>query len=379
MQRIEYIDTAKGIGNKSTLIGLYLLINSLFVLKYSMRILPELSFVATGIYLLFALFLLYLLSRPFQVNKILFGFLLLLTLSVLICLQYSIDPYSLNVDRWSAIHNFLDYLVNGIYPYSAQTHLGGYGSPFPVWQLFHLPFYLVGNVGLSFVLATLLFVHSIYQSKGLQSAFMCFVLLLCSPAFIYEVMVRSDLLSNFLVCCAVINYLFIYKVSIQRNIWLIGIIGGLFLCTRLSAVIPLIILYFREFLSISSKNKILLLFITICTFVITFIPFIFWNFSILHFTEYNPFVLQSRQGHLTDFLWIIPLGIFFSMTWKGSIEYYGKMALFLFLLVVFIFVHNMYIHQNWSSLFDGFYDITYFNMSLPFIILSLSFFFAKFK
>ena len=73
-----------------------------------------------------------------------------------------IDPYSIKVDRWSAIHNFLTCLLAGEYPYAAQTHLGGYGSPFPVWQLFHLPFYLLGNVGLSLIVAVIIFAYSVW-------------------------------------------------------------------------------------------------------------------------------------------------------------------------------------------------------------------------
>lgn len=64
-------------------------------------------------------------------------------------MQYLIDPYQIQVDRWSAIHNFINYLVHGRYPYMAPTHLGGYGSPFPVWQFLHIPFYYLNNVGLS--------------------------------------------------------------------------------------------------------------------------------------------------------------------------------------------------------------------------------------
>ena len=46
-------------------------------------------------------------------------------------------------------------------------------------------------------------------------------------------------------------------------------------------------------------------------------------------------------------------------------------AILLIMLVIVTFAHNMYLNNNWNELFDSAYDITYFNMSLPFIIMAM--------
>ena len=83
----------------------------------------------------------------------------------------------------------------------------------------------------------------------------------------------------------------------------------------------------------------------IISFVITFLPFLLWKSNMLLFFEYNPFILQTRQGHLTDLLLMIAIGIY----------------------VIVTFIHNMYLHDNWNELFESAYDITYFGMALPFL------------
>ena len=181
---------------------IYLLVNLLFVIKYGLR------YCSLPIVLLFCL--VYTLSVVFgiryvkRINIKLLGALSLLLFLSLLVIQNSIDPYSIQVDRWSAIHNFIYNLLHGQYPYSAQTHLGGYGSPFPVWQLFHIPFYFLGNVGLSIALATLVFYCVIYVVYDKAMSCYSFLLLLLSPAFVYEVLVRSDLITNFLLVASII-------------------------------------------------------------------------------------------------------------------------------------------------------------------------------
>ena len=115
-----------------TTLALYLVINVLFVEKYAARV--------TDYHLLFSLA--YLLGAYLSINIILkkvatsflstkwlicVGFLFI---CIALGIQYKINPLTIQVDRWSAIHNFLVNLFQGNYPYGSSTHLGGYGSPF---------------------------------------------------------------------------------------------------------------------------------------------------------------------------------------------------------------------------------------------------------
>ena len=111
------------------------------------------------------------------------------------------------MDRWSALYFPIKNLLNGIYPYIAQTHLGGNASPFPIWQLFHIPFYILGNVGLSFFFVLALFLWSIYRQWGYVCFLATSMLVFTTPALWYEVAVRSDYITIVISS----NYKYIYQ------------------------------------------------------------------------------------------------------------------------------------------------------------------------
>lgn len=356
---------------------LYLIINELFILKYSLRILPFAgTIICCLIYITFVLCFFYMI-RLYNVfshinTKTAIGGILSIIV-LLAFIQWMINPYQLQVDRWSAIHNFLDNLFNGKYPYAAQTHLGGYGSPFPVWHLFHIPFYLLGNVGLSFIIGMGLFFDAIRRLFGFNKALFAVLLLIMSPAYLYEVAVRSDLMTNFLLCAAIIIYLNHYKINFNQHYIFLAVIIGLMASTRLSAVIPFAVYFFYDYMKGGLHRQFVFPILFVSVFILTFLPFLLWDGEMLLFYEYNPFILQSRQGNIIDFVLFIPVGILLSLRWKRDIpQYMFNTACLLILLVVITFVHNMYENNNWNALFDSAYDITYFNMALPFIILSIS-------
>ncbi len=355
---------------------LYSCINALFILKYGLRIASlSTTIVACGLYVATIAGVLWSINeymkRP---RKSIFYPLIGIAIAGLVMLQLHFDPYELKVDRWSAIHNFLQNLLNGEYPYAAKTHLGGYGSPFPIWQIIHLPFYLLGNVGLSFVFFLLLFTDAIRRIASLREATVAFLLLILSPAFLYEVSVRSDLISNFLLCATILMYLHHYKMTLEKNWVLIAVISGLMMSTRLSIAIPFIVYYFYEYLR-CHQTRIQIIFpcLAILIFALTFLPFILWNGKMLFFFEYNPFVLQTRQGLWIDYALIMAICIVASVWLKSRRHHYMlTSAICLLALVVVTFVNNMYIYDCWSELFDSRFDITYFNMALPFAIAALS-------
>lgn len=355
---------------------LYSCINVLFILKYGLRITSlGTTIVACGLYVATITGVLWVINeymkRP---RKSIVYALIGIVIVGLVMLQLHFDPYTLKVDRWSAIHNFLRNLLNGEYPYAAQTHLGGYGSPFPVWQILHLPFYLLGNVGLSFIFFMLLFTDAIRRIASLRDATVAFLLLILSPAFLYEVSVRSDLLSNFLLCATILMHLHHYKMTLEKNWVLIAIICGLMMSTRLSIAIPFIVYYFYDYIRChQAKIQIIFPCLAILIFALTFLPFMLWNGKMLFFFEYNPFVLQTRQGVWVDYILITVICTAASVWLKNRWHYYMlTSAICVLALVVMTFVSNMYIYDCWSELFDSRFDITYFNMALPFAVVALA-------
>ncbi len=358
-------------------IFLFLFINGLFIFKYIGR-------TNYSPFLVFSLYTFVCVAVIFFQNKLsvklteralktLYYSISISIILIISGLLVSINPLSLQVDRWSAIHNFLTNLFSGQYPYSARTHLGGYGSPFPAWQFFHIPFFLIGNIALAMIFCVILLsIVLVWYSKSYKKSITYLSLIIISPAFWYEAAVRSDLLYNFILCFLIILYVNKKNMKISTKPILIGIICGIFLSTRISVIIPLSIYLFSDFLQSTKKQKIYFSLFSVSIFIVTFLPFIFWDFNSLFFFKYNPFVLQSRQGSVSVMILIAMLGIYFSMRWKSDIYLYCNYVTITLVLLVFLtFLHNMVIDHFVNGLFSSAYDISYFNMSIPFLIYSI--------
>lgn len=354
---------------------LYVFINALFVDKYISRITSHHWLIAIA-YMIGVCAVIWginwLLNNKKFSTKCFWGILIFFPI-IAIGIQYAIDPLSIQVDRWSAIHNFLSGMLQGLYPYGQQTHLGGYGSPFPVWQLLHLPFYIVGNVGLSIIVVTILFLWTLYRLYPKKVAIAASVLLCISPAFWYEVAVRSDLITNIMLSAIIVEWLVHKNIKLNDHwIW-IGCIVGLTLSTRFVAVIPICVIYGYEFLQMNWKKQSLFIFIVISIFALTMLPFVFWKGSTLLFFDYNPFVLQTRQGSWFVFLIFSIIAIGGTIWMRGRIAHRWIVTGFLLTsLVTMAFVEKMWQQNLWNGLYTSAFDITYLSIALPFYIEYLS-------
>lgn len=355
---------------------LYVIINALFVWKYIQRI-YEFPIIVVAVYVLLAIVGIWCVHKWLQQSQYPLRWLIGLScifVGFALTLQYTIDPLNIQVDRWSAIHNFLAGMLRGEYPYGCQTHLGGYGSPFPVWQVFHLPFYLLGNVGLSIVVVLLIYIWSLKQIYSTKTALIAFVLFLASPAFWYEIAVRSDLITNVLFVATMANWFAYKNVKLDDHTTILAIVAGLILSTRFVALIPLCVLYGVQFLTLGWKKQLYFLLLLVGTFALTFVPFIFWRGSTLLFFEYNPFVLQTRQGSWVVLIIFAVIAIALVLYLRKHQQYRSAITgIVLTLLVVLAFGEKMLIHDLWTELFSSNFDITYLSIALPFYIEHLSF------
>jgi hypothetical protein len=361
---------------------IYIFINSLFLFKYTTRIdflSPEIFFVSYIFFITVFFLLCKFINVRSNFQKVLLVFLLVFTGIFIVFIQNKINPVDINVDRWSAINNFILNLLHGISPYSAQTHLGGYGSPFPVWQIFHIPFFLLGDIALAMVFCFLCFIITIkWFTDSNKVALSSLFMLTLSPAFWYEVLVRSDLMYNFL--CVLIALLIIRKlnINIQSNTVRLGIICGLFLSTRLSIFIPFALYFFYEFKSINFKKQIIFLFIILLVFLLTFLPFAIWDFKTLFLSRHNPFVLQTSQSSGSEIIIVLFLVIYFSLRAKSNFNLtVSYISITFFILVGLTFLIRAFDNKFIWSIFSSAYDISYFNMALPFTIFSLSLFYYQ--
>lgn len=352
------------------IVFLYLIINILFVEKYASRV-TEYHLILSLVYTLVSCCIIYILHKKWcfkHTTKYLIGIGVLLLFGA-IAIQYAIDPFSLQVDRWSAIHNFLAAMLQGDYPYGQSTHLEGYGSPFPVWQILHLPFYLIGNVGLSIFIVTIVFIATLYYCHSSKVALIATILLGISPAFWYEIAVRSDLITNMLLVATIVEWLIHKNIKLSQYTIPVGIIAGLILSTRLIAIIPICVIYGYEFLHIGWKKQLLLILTTAATFALTFLPFLLWEGSTLLFFQYNPFVLQTRQGSWLVLCIFAIIAIAATLLMKNKLQYrFICTGVILSILVSLAFVEKMWQENLWGGLFSSAFDITYLSTALPFYI-----------
>ena len=357
--------------------GLYLLINGLFIFKYGLRIAEPLTVAAcaagysAGIALLFAFYR----KASHRIgNHTCLGLYILLTLTTLAgiaLLHLYVDPLTLKVDRWSALYNFSEFLLQGKYPYDAPTHLGGYGSPFPVWQFVHTPFYLLGDVGYGFSFFYLLLAVSLPRFFPRRQAFFFLLMLSAAPAFWYEAAVRSDLIYNILLLFLLILAFRRYGISPASRPVLCGMVCGLMLSTRITTALPFLLLLFRDFLQADGKRKTIFLTTAVAAFLLSFLPILLWNSDRLFHFEYSPLMLQTRQGTYGETLLILALCLWLALRPKDFSAYCLHTAVVLLLLVGVSMLVRMTKDGFQDGLFTSTYDITYYTMALPFLLVVL--------
>ena len=347
---------------------IYLFVNIIFCVKYNPfeRINPLCLVVfypllVIGIYKVTAYF-------RIQQKNYFFLFIVLAILLLSLFLIHHIDRWSVKVDRWSALAFWSESLKNGRYTYGTPTHLGGYASPFPVWQLFHFPFYLMGDTAYGQLFCLFIFFVALFYWRTKMNIGGIVLLLALSPGFWWEIAVRSDLLSNMLLVFVFLTAQFYYSAFWNKHKILTAAITGFFLCTRLFVAIPLFLYFFPQFLKFNSKEKTGFALTVIACFVIPFLPFLFGEHGILHHPEYNPVILQVRQGSG----WIFAAGcillLIAALVWKRMNDLYFLAGLFLFALILARGV-KVGLEDGWlSAIYDPRFDKSYFNICIPFFL-----------
>lgn len=368
--------------NKFTFVQLllYFFVNVLFIMKYIPRtgfnaIIPTVFYclIILIVYLIYRRYSLVLKENTYKFLLWIFTFIAIIIITGILI---KIEPLSVRVDRWSAVTYFLDSLFKGIYPYGTPTHvnLTNFPSPFPMWYVINLPFYLMGDVGIGLIFFLLLVLFAFYRlTQSYRQTFLFFLLIVLSPAYWWEVAVRSDSLSNgFLV----LSIIFLYqtkKISIDRNLVLTAILCGIIASTRLSAILPIALFIFPSFLKLNWNKKISFILTAAGFLILTFLPFIFWDTNEWIFFKRNPFMSQSSVGNPILLLFMFVLGIFAALRWKNTSQFFNITSIFIFIFIL-SFQINLLVTKgiNDSILTDSICDISYFSLCLPYCIAFLA-------
>lgn len=361
-------------------ITLYLFVNILFIFKYVSRTNISAPFIAI-LYVISIVFFVFLYFRwsPKVPDKFLkYSSFVLLAFAVL-CITAAliyIDPYSVRVDRWSAVSFFLEGLFKGEYPYGIHTHVSetNYPSPFPLWHIINIPFYLLGEVGIGLIFfLILIFVAIQTYFKSYRKTLFFLILLLLSPSYWWEVAVRSDSLSNAFLVLAFILWYAKNKYSVDKNFLLTVLCCGIIASTRLSAILPAALFLFGSYIKADMWKKLLFPLSILLFVLVMFLPFVLWKVDSQYvFFTRNPFMSQTSVGNPILLILMIIIGIGFAMKWRNTDQFFGYASSFIFIFISASQISLIMTRGISGSFFDdSTYDLSYFTLYLPYVLLAI--------
>lgn len=314
-------------------------------------------------------------------SKYLFGLISFLFILFLIYINFTINPYSLNVDRWSAMEVGIKSIINGEYPYTAIDHLGGTTSNLPGLFLIGLPFYFIGDVGLLQVFTFILMVFSLkYFYQNIKNQTLIIILFILSPAYLWENYVKSDLMSNIIL--AIILMIWInHRVNANKLInWkLLGLIVGILVLTRIIIFIPLVLTLSYEFFQTTRRNKANFIFFSLMTMsLLLFITFNNCpNFETLQ--NYNPLLLQGRISPTWLNLSVLILPFVIGLK-KSNIKFKLWTSMILMgIPITYAFIECLIKNGINKVLLENYFDISYLGMLLPFTVFLIPYYIIENK
>lgn len=369
------INSIKNFLSHSLSLLLLIFINGIFIFKYGLRwgsftkVLIIFCIHSIGLILIEKYLPKLLKKYPFVTNSAFWTISVIFFLTTII-INVLVDGNELQVDRWSAMHVGIEALFNGEYPYTAVDHLGGRTSNLPTLLLLGIPFYLLGDVGYlqSFTFLVLVFLFN-RSFKDKSTPLVILLLLITSPCYLYEIYVKSDLISNFILVLlfTVFSYSYMRR-NLVKNYFGFGLLAGIVFYTRLTAVIPLLLVYFKQFLHWNTKGK--LYFVLGGLFgLATLTVLVFINYpSTEVLLEMNPFVLQNRQLPLLLSILYIVIPCFFALRIRTlkRLSLYCVLFLVLPVFTAFILLINQF--GFWPAIEDSRFDLSYLNIITPFLI-----------
>ena len=352
---------------------IYVFVNALFIYKYGYRqnyVNPLLLVFIYSIFI-FGLFFLkqkniVLIKNDKKYKYIYIGIIIISTI-IFSFIVFNIDGDNLNVDRWSALEITVESIINGQYPYTRLDHMGQMTSNFPALGFIALPFYYLGDVGYLQVFVYIIFSVYLYKSTSIRTALFINLLYLFSPALLWEIAVKSDLVSNIMLVILFIQYWKRKHNNILEKPILLGGVLTFLLLTRGIVVIPLIIFFFKDLLISKFNVKIKFIISSVIFGIIISSPILFtvpnWNTLI----NYNPLVIQTNKAPIFSYILLI-LTFVIPFLVKNRNNYNFYIAIIIFLIPFTAFVNSI-IHNSWySTIFEHKYDISYLSMCLPPII-----------
>lgn len=359
--------------------AVYLLVNSAFIFKYAART-PYSPLLFLVLWLVAAAAVVWAFRRIVRSEQRARWATIAMTVAavaLIAALLIVVDPLSVNVDRWSATTYWLDALFDGVYPYGVHTHVceTNYPSPFPLWHYLNLPFWLMGDVGLGLIFFLLLLVVTLqWFRRSWRLTAQALLLLLLSPAYWWEVAVRSDGLSNALLIFCVVLFMERRRISFTTQWPLAALLVGLAASTRLSAIIPLGLYLAASYLRSSRLSLCLSPLIVVAVVAAFFLPFVLWDTATWPFLSRNPLLTQSSTGNPWTLLVMAAVALLLVFCYNTDLRrYMTSTAAFMFVFFLVAITYNHLVNHAGTHPFDDAdFDISYLSLSLPYALYAIA-------
>lgn len=356
---------------------IYVFINGLFVIKYGTALQWVNNFVLFAMYLASILSMLFFFEKnqlPENFFKYAFWFIVPLFFIFILFLTQYVQLESLNVDRLDALDSGIKAVLQGDYPYDIVNRLGNESSNLPVLIIIGIPFYLLfGSAVYLQSFCFLSFSYLIFKYfKTYKKRVLALLLLILSPGYIYELYVKSDLMSNFILATGFV--ILIWNDFIKSPVMKlsnIALLSGLLLLTRIPVIFPLAVLLFSKFTSLGIRSKIIFTAVFLATILMILGFFMMMAPNLQIILNHNPFLLQSKQPVFLSILLIL-VALIFSFKVKVLNDIMLLSSILLFISVLITFILAIFKNGLQNTLFESYFDISHFNMAIPFIILSLT-------
>lgn len=290
-----------------------------------------------------------------------------LIFSILLIILYQFIPEKTRVGRFVAINQWLDLFINEVYPYSAKSHPSG----FPFLFFIASPFYFMGDSGYMIVFGIFLFLFTAIQRfETSKQAYVVLILFLSSIPIYFEYLVRSELFTNvtlFIVFVLLIDK-FKNSLHLKRVFLFLSLLLGILLSTRLIIAlysIPVLLFFFRNDFKLIFKFS----FVSIFVFILTLIPFYFWNVN--SFLTDGPLAIQSLYLPVWAMVFLIIISFYGGYIVADLQELFFFLGLISFSAVSISFILSITEFGIQKALFDSSFDISYFIFSVPFFLLSI--------
>lgn len=289
----------------------------------------------------------------------------------LLALYSRIDPTALQIDRWSALSHFWDAIFRGEYPYRARTHLDSFISGFPGLFLAALPFRLLGDVGLMQFAALAAYAVLALRACGRASSGALVLILLAGlPVFVYEVIVRSELFSNMVMAAWLLHAGTLPSARRGTGPLLALALGwGLLLSTRGVVIVPFVLAVFPLLRERRRNDKVLFGTVLLAAFAATFVPFFVWD--PVHFLDKNPLHVQASYIPSWALAAVILASMVTGYRHRARPRLFAHTGFLLFTTVLFCWLLSAGRNGMATVLWEHGFDLTYFALPIPFILLHI--------